>query len=266
MTTEWILRLLVGGCVVLAVGCGSKTPSAPSPTPSASPAPTAAPTSTTFQGTIAGANGQTGTLAVTVQAQVAAASGSIFRWPLFRLPFVAVLHAQATTAATGNVHVAGSSTTGLTGTYDSSTKALSLSGSGFTFTGSSSGAAVTGTYSGPNGAAGAFSSRSTAGGSVTVYCGNVFSSGPGQQNVVTGVFNLAVSGASGAISGAYHINRSGYITGQMSGSAFSITYTDRTTGEQGSATGTIQNGTVSGSAPASSGGSNPFSGSTSKCQ
>lgn len=245
-----LLFTLVVGTLLSACGGGSSgsTPTTPSSV-----------ATSTFQGTIAGSGPQSGTLTFTVQSQVAAFSASIFRWP-----FIATLHAQATTvAASGSVHVVGGGTIALSGTFDSSTRALSLAGGGFAFTGSLVGAVVSGTYTGPSGVTGGFSSLSTASGTVTAYCGNVFSSGPGQANVVTGVFNLAASGATGAVSGAFHVApNSGFITGQVSGTAFTITYGDRTTGEQGAGTGTIQDGTMSGRSTSN----NPFWGSTRACQ
>ena len=241
---------------------GSSTPTSPTPSPAPSPTPSPAPAaSTTFQGVIAGANGQTGTVTVAVQAQVARAL------PFLRLPFVATLHAQGASAS-GTVRVAGGGSTDVTGTYDSSSRALTLSGGGFALTGTFSSGALAGSYTGPGGAAGAFSSRSTASGTVTNYCGNIFSSGNASQ--ATGVFNLVVAESAGAVSGAFYLNdapfRNGPITGTVAAGALSLTYTDRVSGQSGTATGTIQGGSVSGSSPAASGGSNPFSGSTSRCQ
>src|ERR1700674_3313062 len=106
-----LLFAVVLGTLVSACG-GSSTSPAPT-TPSAA--------TTTFQGTIAGSTGQTGTLDVTVQTVVASA------FPFFSFPLVATLHAQTgTIAATGSLHLVGSSTTSLTGTYDSSTTTMNL--------------------------------------------------------------------------------------------------------------------------------------------
>lgn len=251
-------------CVALIAGgsCGGSKNSSSGGNPT-SPTPAATP-STTFQGIIAGTTNQTGTLTVTVQAQVAAVSPSFFK-----LPFVVTLHAQGTSVtATGSVRAAGGSATALTGTYDTSSRALSLSGSGFTFTGSASGAVLSGTYTGPSGVAGRFSSRSTAGGAVTVYCGNIFGRG-NSANEITGVFNFVVSDTSGAVSGAFIISADtpptvGSITGQVSGTALSFTGTStsgRFAGETITGTATIQAGSITGT-----GGGNAISGSTSRCQ
>ena len=118
---------------------------------------------------------------------------------------------------------------------------------------------VSGTYTGPSGVTGGFSSLSANGGTVTAYCGNVFT----PQNVVAGVFNLAVSTATGAISGTFQVFLdSGFITGQVSGTAFTIAITDQR-GEKGTGSGTIQNGTLSGTTAPDG---KTFSGSTSACQ
>lgn len=253
----WMRTTLMSLAIVIAASCGGSKNSGSSPT-----SPTSA-ASTTFQGTIAGsASSQSGTLAVTVQTQVAAASPSSFR-----LPFVATLHAQGTSVtATGSLRLIGGSTTSLTGTYDSSSRALNLSGSGFALAGSASGAVITGSYTGPNNATGTFASRSTASGTVTAYCGNTFGNGPSASEI-TGVFNFVVSDASGAVSGTFSITADspptvGTITGQVTGGALSFTFNataGRFAGESGAGSGTIQGGSVSGSA----GGA--FSGSTSRC-
>ena len=253
MSTKW--SFLVSAWV-LAASCGGNSSGSTPTTPT--------PVTTTFQGTIAGANNQTGTLTVTVQAQVAAVSTRFFRWP-----FVATLHAQSSVSATGSFRPAGGATTQLTGTYGTTTRAISLSGGGYTFTGAAAGATIGGSYTGPGGAAGAFSSRSTAGGTVTVYCGNVFGAPP-DTGVVTGVFNLAVSDQSGAVSGAFIISADdadtvGILAGQVTGTAVSLTGTataGKSVGATVSVTGTIQGGAFSGSSNTG----NPASGSTSRCQ
>jgi hypothetical protein len=237
---------------VLLAACGSNSDSSTSPSGAST---------STFQGTIAGTATQSGTLSVTVQSKVAAAS------PLaLRLPFIATLYAQASTvSASGSLHIVGGSTTTLSGSFDTSAKTINLSGGGFTFLGSLGGSVMSGSYTGPNSASGGFSSLSTTSSTVTLYCGNVFGVPP-QSSVVTGVLNLSVA-SSGTVSGSFSVlpDDSGTISGQVTGTNISITYVDSAgthKGETGTATGTIQNGAVSGTS--SSG--NPFSGSTSKCQ
>jgi hypothetical protein len=85
--------LVAVGAFTLALSiaaCGSRTSSGTSPSPAPTPSPTPGPTpppSTTFQGTIAGSGGQSGTLPVVVQAQVASIAP-------FDFPVVALRHAQ----------------------------------------------------------------------------------------------------------------------------------------------------------------------------
>lgn len=259
MHRRMTLACWVSACALWA-SCGGGS-SGSSPT---TPTPTPTPATTVFQGTLAGTNSQSGTLTVTVQAQVARLLP-----PLLRLPFIATLHAQGgSVTATGSFR-AGGGTTSLTGTYDTSSGALRLSGGGYTFTGSGSAGVIAGTYTGPSGAEGTFSSRSTAGGTVTVYCGNAFGAPP-DTNVVTGVFNFAVSEATGAASGAFTISADdpdtiGTLTGQVTGAAVSLTAratAGRYVGETVGLTGTIQGGTFSGRTDSG----NPVSGSTSRCQ
>lgn len=242
-------RILLGlACVSLAMvgACKSKTPNEPS-------------NSTTYQGVIAGTTGQTGTLTVTVQATVARATPD-----RFELPGLAVLHAASATA-TGTMRIVGGSTLTLSGTFDTAEKSLSLSGSGTTLSGLVTGASISGTYTGAGGATGTFGGRSTAGTNVTSYCGDIFGAPP-DTGVKTGVFNIAVADATGAVSGAFAItatpSSSGYVTGQLTGTTLSLTYTNVTQGATGTATGSVQSGNMSGTA----GSGNPFSGATSRCQ
>jgi hypothetical protein len=225
---------------------GSSSSVSPTPTPAAS---------TSFSGTIAGPNGQTGTLAVTISAQIARVR------PKWTLPIVATVYAQSTSvAATGSVHLAGGATTNVSGTYDTSSKVLAVSGGGYSFTGAISGAAATGSYTAPGVTTGLFATRSTSAGTVTSYCGNVFSAGNPNQSM--GVFNLAVTDATGAISGAFNLGQYyGQITGQATGATFSISWKDNF-GEPGTGTGTIGGGALSGTSNTN----NPFSGRTSACQ
>ena len=182
--------------VLLLSACGGNDSAPTTPSPGAS--------TTTFSGTLAGSSGQSGTLTVTVQAQVSASVASILeRW------LVVPLHAQAA-SATGSVHLTGGTTQLLTGTYDATTKGLDLSGGSFAFKGSVSTGVLNGTYTGPKSASGVFSTRSTTGGTVTVYCGSIFQ---GTSSNAKGAFNLVVS-PTGGVSGAFRVpDNSGFING-----------------------------------------------------
>lgn len=231
--------------VLVLSACGGNDSAPTTPSPGAS--------TTTFSGTLAGSSGQSGTLTVTIQAQVSASVASIVeRW------LVVPLHAQAA-SVTGSVHLTGSTTQSLTGTYDATTKVLDLSGGGFVFNGTVSTGVLNGTYTGPNSASGVFSTRSTTGVTVTVYCGSIFQ---GASTNAKGAFNLVIS-PTGGVSGAFRVpDNSGFISGQVNGTALSITYTDPKAGASGTASGTVQGATVSGRSESG----DAFSASTAACQ
>lgn len=205
------------------------------------PAPATA--ATTFAGTIAGANGQSGRLSVTVQTSLAAAVSA----PLLTAQSTAE-KAQAVSQATGTL-VTGGSTVSLSGTYDSTTTAISLGGGGYTFTGTIANGILSGSYMGPNNASGGFSSLNATTAPVTRYCGTFTEN----AQAGSGVFNVEVS-ANGVLSGN-SIGTSGdarpsVLTGQVTGSTFSATST--TAVDRQTITGTIQNGTISGTFPGGS--------------
>lgn len=241
-----LATVLVG---LLYIACGGSSPSAPE-LPGAS---------TVFQSIIAGNDNQTGTLTVTVQSQVSALQS----W--LRLPLVATLHAQAVSAS-GSVHIAGGSTTSLTGTFDTTTRVLSVSGGGFAFAGTATSTTLTGSYTAPGGATGVFAGRSTASGTVRSFCGKTV----GGTGDVTGVFSFTVADASGALTGSFTISTDtpptvGTLVGQVTGASVAITATatgGRFVGETLAFTGTIQGGTFTGTDP----NGRPISASTAGCQ
>ena len=212
-----VFTTLVAGIILSACG-GSSTPA---PTPTA-PSPQPAAASTTFQGIVAGSGGQSGTLTLTIQAVIASSS----------------VRPLAVSQGSGTLHLVGASTVALTGTYDSVTSAVSFAGGGFTFAGTVSGGALAGTYGGPNGSRGGFSSLNGTGATVTVYCGTLKDPTTGSLDP----FNIAVS-ASGAISGVVSDNRDVIsLRGQLAGTAATLT------GSDGGSFGPviIQNGSVTG--------------------
>jgi len=151
------------------------------------------------------------------------------------------------TQLSGTLNVGGGPSVTLAGSYDSSTNNVNLSGGGFTFTGSISGAVLSGTYAGPS-SIGEFSSLNSTQTSVTAYCGT-YQSGGG-----SGAFNIDIS-ATGAASGT--TSQGCLLTGQLSGNSLALSCGGGGSG----ATGTVQNGTVSGTI--GSGGT--FSGSSGAC-
>jgi len=231
---------LIAGALLVSDGCKG-APTNPSATPSK------------FLGTFAAIQGQNGTLAVTVQAAVASASVP------FRLPLVATLHAQST-SATGSLDLVGGGTASLSGTYDAGSKTLALSGGGYSMSGTLGGATVAGTLTVPAGSAGAFTTVSTSSGPVTRYCGQQFT--PSGEKVV---FNVAVS-STGDISGSFAATPSGAgtLTGRQTGTSFTTTYVTTVgpfKGDTGTSSGTIGNGVLNGVDKSGA----PFSSSTAQC-
>src|SRR5439155_7226946 len=113
-------------------GSSNSTPTSPSGGSTTSSA-------TMFEGTIAGSGGQSGAFSVTIQGAIAASS-------LPGAPAVALtITALSFTQVSGTLNVAGGASVPLGGSFDSSTKTVSLSGGGFTLTGTISGAVLSGT-------------------------------------------------------------------------------------------------------------------------
>lgn len=242
----------VFGTVLSACGGGSSNPTtAPSTQPSGS---------TTFQGTLAGTAGQSGTLSITIQTAVARSSFS----------FLTILHAQSTTPVSGTLSlVGGGGTFNLTGTYDSSTRNVSLSGGGFTFTGTIGQGAVSGSYAGPNSSSGDFSGLDSTRNSITVYCGTHTSDPrPGEPLAnLTGVFNLQVS-SNGVASGVGTGTR---CSGFVNGTTLTLTITgfdaQRQLTTMYTATGTVQGGNVNGTFVGTNNNDRgTFTGSTNACR
>jgi len=159
------------------------------------------------------------------------------------------------------VHVAGGTTTALTGTSDSSTNAVNLSGGGFTFAGTVNVGVLAGKYTGSNNSDGAFSSLNATNTTVTTFCGTYGS--PGGES---GIYNVQVS-TSGTASGdgisTTTIHGGFLLNGQLTGTTLTMTQVDIETGHTiGTHSMTVQGGTVSGTC--SSGCS--LTASTSRCQ
>jgi hypothetical protein len=109
----WLLSIgaLMGVTIGCGCGCGSSSTTPTSATPTTTP--TAAPM-TTFTGTIAGSGNQSGTLVITVSATVLATS--------------AVKAQDAATATAVLTLINGGGTFNLSGTFDTVSGALNLSG------------------------------------------------------------------------------------------------------------------------------------------
>src|SRR5262245_3294828 len=131
MMRNGLLVVALSAATITLFACGG----ASSPTGSATPTPTPEPT-TTFSGTIAAPNGLSGPIAIVVHALVAvsAKAGTL-----------------AVASATGTINLENGGTVALTGTYDSSSGALTLSGGGYSFTGTVAKGEIFGTFTAPDG-------------------------------------------------------------------------------------------------------------------
>jgi trimeric autotransporter adhesin len=234
-----------------AVGAGQATVTATTQARSGTLAMTVsvAPAATTFQGTIAGGSGQSGTFTVTIQTAISAtAHGKI--------------HPLASAATSGTVTlINGNSVFTIAGTFDSLTNAINLSGGGFVFTGTIRQGAASGTYTGPGGTSGGFSGLDSTRNIVTVMCGSYSGSNTGN-----GIWNLQFS-ASGAASGVTRPDlsardpqpRTTLLVGQLSGSTLTL----RSVEDGATATGAVQGQSVAGT---HDDGRGTFTGSTAACR
>lgn len=201
---------------VLAIaGCKEDTPAGPGPSPGI----------TVFVGTLAN-SAETGSMRLTFSSAIAKYS-----------PFY-IASPETVISVSGTVTINGTVIT-LTGTYDTETTGLQVSGGGYTFSGTLSDGHITGTYTGPNGPGGFSAAPSSTDGSVKVYCGTSHETSPDTSN--HGRFNLVISGTE--VSG---ITDDGLeLGGSVSGSTVSVTIFGTAIGS-GTISGTsIINGTYS---------------------
>ena len=137
-------------------------------------------------------------------------------------------------AATGTLTPVGQAGVSLTGTYASGSGAVNLSGGGRTLVGTISSGKLNGTYTGPDGVGKFGTQQGATSSDVQLFCGTY--TGDSQ-----GVWNLSKAGS--ALSGAYADDGgdSAQLTGSLSGSSISITFSGGT--ESGTlATSTTMNG------------------------
>jgi hypothetical protein len=140
--------------------------------------------------------------------------------------------------ATGTLKLVGAAPMTVTGTYVEATQLVTVSGGGFTLTGTVDATGkLLGTYTHGSNSGYVAGFEHTLANPVTVFCGT-YTGG------AEGVFNLARRGSS--LSGAYvNIDGSdGYMSGSISGSSINITDIQDSPG--GSAVGTLSGTTMSG--------------------
>ena len=156
---------------------------------------------------------------------------------------------QAIVQASGTITIVGGQTILLTGTYDTVTQMINLSGGGYTLTGTvgTNNGVLTfsGTYMGPNGAGGFVTEkvlqRPPQPNQITAYCGTYVESGD------NGTWNFTVSN-SGSLYGQYASTvdgEGGILTGEVTGTN-PLTVSGIDPGDGTPFSATITNGSVSG--------------------
>ncbi|HEX5385802.1 MAG TPA: hypothetical protein VFW66_03790 [Gemmatimonadales bacterium] len=153
--------------------------------------------------------------------------------PTVTRPVFAAASTEVT--VTGTLKLDGGATVQLTGTYDTSSHALSLSGGGYTFTGTFANGRIDGTFTSPTDS-GSFSAESSASATIRNYCGTF------SGNTDQGHFNITVNLTDGTLWGAWASGtdgKSGGLSGTNSGSNVTINVL-----ENGASVGTVVTGTI----------------------
>src|SRR5437879_2422181 len=255
------LRQLAGQGMALiaalaAVACQSERPTG-TQTPT---------TTTTFQRVLAGPLGESGVITLTTGTGAAGAVAA--------QRVGAAASSAVTENCSGKLLIIGSASIHLTGTVNSATSSIAVSGGGYSCTESVTESKLTGTYTGPNGA-GTFTGLSSTASTPTFvsYCGT--SSGTdnfgGTPQPRSGAFNLERSGS--LLFGVAVDNSPtgadvpvAMVTGQVTGNSVSLTVTDLNGNPVGSATGTISATAASGTYTSSDGlATGTWSASTASC-
>ena len=163
--------------------CAGKSATAPTP-----------PGTATYEGVFAGGKGENGVLTITVPAATSAPALS------HTTTRASLGVASSPFDVTGTLAFVGGGSVNLTGTFDGSTGALSLTGGAYTFTGSLVQGVLGGTYVGPSGS-GSFSTLTSSSNSVRVFCGTYSGVDPGTGFHFNGIWNVALVNTSFAGAG-----------------------------------------------------------------
>ncbi len=218
-----LTRLSLGILPMLLLAACSSSPTAPS-------------NSTSFDGVIA-----SGTLTGSLSFSVASSTLDVGRapgtatTPVFIRPAFYVAPGDVT--VTGTLKVSGGPNVQLTGTYNTTSHALSLAGGGYTFTGTYANGRIDGTFTSPTGS-GSFSAQPTTNATISSYCGT-YNLGSGTDH---GHFNIAVNAAAGTLSGAWASDVNGD-TGGLSGTTSNGSITVNVL-KDGASNGTVVSGTI----------------------
>jgi len=232
--------LTMGTCALLSA-CGSSSD-------------TTSPTgSTTLVGVVANVS-QSGSVTVTIASgTLALALPRASKFAFFNFGTPAYAATTSVINATGTLAIQGLGKIALSGTYDTGTHALSLSGGSYTFTGTYSNGVLSGTFANPQGAVGGFSMQSGTTSSVLTFCGTA-----SQGTSATGNFNVTLNLTTHVISGIAIDNRSQQalsLTGTTSGSSITGTASTGAT-----FTGSFTPTNISGNFQGSAGGAGTFAG------
>jgi hypothetical protein len=162
------------------------------------------PQPTTYEGTFTGSNATGGTLSLTIASQAAALQPALM--PL----------AVSSASASGTIHIMGSGTFNLIGTFVPPSGPLRVSGAGYSLFGTARDGILDGTFAGPA-AIGPFTALvSSSSQPVIQFCGSF-------DGTSSGTWNLSQSGAtvSGSFTGT---GGSEVLTGTVDGSTIALTF------------------------------------------
>lgn len=147
------------------------------------------PASADYKGLVASTSGETGPLSITFASPVSAPPA------LPASPTGPMLSGGSPVAASGTFYLGGTGPIALTGTLDSGQ--LSMTGSGWTFTGTLADGEITGSFTGPGGESGSFAAiADSEGNPVAAYCGSYagtdFTTDPASST--GGTFSVVIAG------------------------------------------------------------------------
>jgi hypothetical protein len=197
-------------------------------------------TSTTFEGVIVG-DSASGQLSGQISLTVATASLSVSSPVQFD-----ITGTQASVNVTGTLKIESGSTVSLSGSYDTGTHAVTVTGGGYSFTGTFSNGGISGTFTTPGGGGGSFSTTSTSGsGAVYSFCGAaVQTAGQGGGGAT---FNLVINTGAGTAKG-FASSQDGVtnLNGTATSSSWSISFVTVKQGNPGTASGTYTSSSLTG--------------------
>jgi hypothetical protein len=220
MKTNRFVPMLFLAVATAACSKGSDSPAAPANTNT---------TTLTYSGVFAGTK-EGGTFQLSTVVPALSSTASLLADVAFA--------ASAPVAATGTLKITGGATITLTGTYDASTKAFTLSGSSYALTATVASNAVSGSYTGPSTSGSVSALAAPPGITVVMYCGTYSGSESGRWNFATA--NGLIGGVAATPDGSIDI------TGTLVGFNITMTWHPNPT-DVGNATGTTTGVNAAGS-------------------